>query len=114
VQYENINPIGILPYSTREDTRAWFGMGEYHVTDKLQLGAYYTHYVVASTPDQTNPANYFHDWVASSRYDINRFFYLKLEGHFIIGTGVGFYGLDNLNGLDPQTKLLVAKAGFSF
>jgi hypothetical protein len=114
VQYNDISTSGMLPYSTLQDTRAWFGMGEYHLTDKLQLGIYYTHYVVASAADQSNPANYCHDWVASSRYDLNRFFYLKLEGHFITGTGVGFYGIDNPNGLDPQTKLLVAKAGFSF
>jgi hypothetical protein len=99
--------------SSVQDTRAWFAMGSYRFTDKLQAGVYYTRYYVAGT-DQSSPANYFHDWVGSGRYDINSYLYLKLEEHFIDGNGVGFYTVNNPNGLQPQTKLLVAKAGFSF
>lgn len=113
-QYTVISEIGSQPSTNLSDTRAWFVMGAYHVTDKLQLGAYYTHYVVASAPDQSDPANYFHDWVASSRYDFDSYFYAKIEGHFIAGHGVGFYGFDNPNGLEPNTKVLIAKVGFSF
>jgi hypothetical protein len=114
VQYTDVAIGGEAPSTSLSDTRAWFAMGAYHVTDKLQMGAYYTRSVVASATDKSDPASYFHDWVLSSRYDINSYFYLKMEGHFIDGNGLGFYGFDNPNGLKPQTKLLVAKVGFSF
>jgi len=114
VQYNQFAVSGQAPYVTNSDTRAWFAMGGYHVTDKLQVGTYYTHYIVASAADKSDPANRFADWVASSRYDMNSYFYAKLEGHFIRGYGVGFYGFDNPNGLHPNTNLLVAKLGFVF
>jgi hypothetical protein len=89
-------------------------MGGYHVTNKLQLSVYRTRNTVLGVPNPSDPSNRFRDWVVSSRYDINAFFYTKLEGHFIDGAGLGFYGFDNPNGLQPQTNLLVAKVGFCF
>jgi hypothetical protein len=112
-QYTDVGIGGQTPSSSLSNTRAWFAMAGYHLTDKLQAGAYYTRYVVVGA-DQTDPVNYFRDWVASSRYDFNSHFYLKLEGHFMDGNAVGFYGIDNPNGLKPQTKLVVAKVGFYF
>jgi hypothetical protein len=113
VQYTDVAMGGEVPSSSLADTRAWFAMGGYHLTDKLQAGIYYTHYVVAAS-DQSDPVNHFRDTVVSGRYDFNSFFYSKLEGHFIDGTGLGFYGFDNPGGLKPQTRLVVAKVGFSF
>jgi hypothetical protein len=52
--------------------------------------------------------------VASSRYDINSYFYAKIEGHYIDGTGIGYYGFNNPNGLKPKTGVLAAKLGFTF
>ncbi len=74
-QYTVITVSGTAPSTNLSDTRAWFVMSGYHVTDKLQLGTYYTHYVVASAADQSDPANHFRDWVASSRYDFDSYFY---------------------------------------
>ena len=114
VQYTVIQPSGGLSSSSVVDERAWFAMGGYHVTEKFQVGSYYSHYLVASAGDASNPANYSKDWVASGRYDITSNFYGKLEGHFIDGEAAGFYGIDNPNGLKPQTRLVVAKVGFVF
>jgi hypothetical protein len=114
VQYTDLALDGAGPVASLSDTRAWFAMGGYHLTDKLQLGAYHTRYMVASAADRSDPANYFRDWVVSGKYDIDSYFYLKLEGHFIDGYGLGFYTLNNPNGFKPQTRLLVAKVGFSF
>src|ERR1700761_1814100 len=114
VQYTDATIGGGMPRTGLSDTRAWFAMAAYRLTGKLQVGAYHTRYVVASAEDKSDPGNYFHDWVLSGRYDINSYFYCKLEGHFIDGDGLGFYNFDNPNGLKPQTKLLVAKVGFSF
>lgn len=101
------------PQASTSSDRAWFAMASYHVTDRFQAGAYYTRNTVLHA-DASDPGNYFRDWVLSGRYDLNRYFYLKLEGHFIHGTGLGFYDFDNPNGLEPSTKLLVAKIGFFF
>jgi hypothetical protein len=89
-------------------------MGGYHLTDKLQVGTYYTRYVVASAANTSDPANYFHDAVVSGRFDINSNFYAKLEGHFIDGNALGFYSLNNPNALNPKTNLVVGKVGFTF
>jgi len=95
------------------DGRAWYGMGSYRLSKKLQLGSYYSHYVNKAL-DTRLPANYSKDWVASGRYDFNSYFYGKLEGHFLRGTGLGDYTSTNPNGLKPNSNMLVAKIGFNF
>ena len=89
-------------------------MAAYHLTDKLQVGSYYTRLWNAPLPSQAPPTDYFHEWVASSRYDINSNFYAKIEGHYIDGNGIGYYGFDNPNGLKPKTGVLVGNVGFTF
>jgi hypothetical protein len=114
VQYQTVNIPGSDPSTTGLDTRAWFATGAYRVTSKLQLGAYFTRYTVPSSGDVTLPENYFKDTVLSGRYDIGSHVYAKLEGHLTRGNAVGFYALDNVNGLTPTTSVLVAKAGYTF
>jgi hypothetical protein len=113
VQYQTVTIDGSAPSTSGTDTRSWFVMAGYHLTDKLQLGSYFTHSVVANS-DRTNPANYFNDVTLSGRFDFNANFYAKLEGHLIGGNADGFYTFDNPNGLMPKTNVLVAKVGFSF
>lgn len=114
VQYTNTAVEGIGPSSSLSDTRAWFALAGYHVSGKLQAGVYYTRYIVASAHDPSDPANRYRDAVVSARYDFNSNFYLKLEGHRIDGTGLGFYAFDNPDGLKPRSHVVVAKLGFSF
>lgn len=114
VQYTTVTLAGVAPSTGLSDTRAWFVMGGYHLTQKLQAGAYYTHNAVASGGDASDPLNYAWDWVASGRYDINPNFYGKIEAHFIAGEAMGFYGFDNPNDLARRTNVAVAKLGFTF
>lgn len=114
VQYQTIAQADAIPETGVVDSRSWFAMGGYHLSEKLQAGAYYTRYVNASAANDADPANHFHDWVASGRYDFDANFYCKLEGHFIDGNGVGFYSFNNPDDLKPKTKLMVAKIGFTF
>jgi len=114
VQYQTVSIDGSAPATSGLDTRAWFAMGGYHVTDKLQLGTYYTRYTVPSAGDNSNSANFFKDAVISGRYDINAHLYTKVEGHLIHGNALGFYALDNSNALVPTTNLVVAKVGVTF
>jgi hypothetical protein len=95
------------------DTRSWYGMGQYRFTKKIQGGSYYSHYVNKAM-NTSLPENYSKDWVVSGRYDFNSYFYAKLEGHFLHGTGLGYYASTNPNGLKPNSNILAAKIGFSF
>jgi hypothetical protein len=88
-------------------------MGSYRVWKKFQVGSYYSHYVNKAL-DTSLPANYAKDWVVSGRYDFNSYFYGKIEGHFLHGTGLGYYTSTNANGLRPNSNMLAAKIGFSF
>jgi hypothetical protein len=114
VQYQTITVDETDPATSVSDGRGWFAMGGYHLTSKLQAGAYYSHYLLASGGDSSDPVNYSNDWVVSGRYDIHPKVYAKMEGHFIKGQGLGFYSFNNLNELQPKTNLLVAKIGFTF
>jgi hypothetical protein len=100
-----------MPYPV--DQRAWYPMASYSVMKRLQLGGYYSHYV-NKAGDRSLPANYSKDWVISGRYDFNDYFYGKLEGHFLHGTGLGYYASTNPDGLKPNSNLLAARIGFSF
>ena len=100
-----------MPYLV--DQRAWYPMASYSVMKRLQIGGYYSHYV-NKAGDTSLPANYSKDWVISGRYDFNNYFYGKLEGHFLHGTGLGYYTSTNPDGLKPNSNLLAARIGFSF
>ena len=114
VQYQTVTQDGIDPATSVQDTRAWFAMADYRVTNKIQLGSYYTRYLLASGGDNSDSANYFHDVVISARYDVNGHIYAKAEGHLVDGNALGFYAPDNVNGLQPKTNLVVLKTGFTF
>jgi hypothetical protein len=105
---------GMPPDMESDDSHTWFVMGGYHFTDKFQAGVYYSSELSASPRDNSDPANFGHDWAISGRYDFNSYLYGKLEGHIIDGNVGGFYDFDNPNGLASHTNLLVAKLGFTF
>lgn len=88
-------------------------MGSYRLLKKLHVGGYYSHYVNKAL-DTSQPASYSNDWVVSSRYDFDSFFYAKLEQHFLRGDALGYYASTNPNGLNPNSNILAAKIGFSF
>ncbi|SNT00167.1 hypothetical protein SAMN05421770_103411 [Granulicella rosea] len=98
---------------TTYDLKAWYAMFSYRVNTKLQIGAYYSHYLYA--PGMASYAsNNSKDLVLSGRYDFNQNFYAKVETHFLHGTALGYYPDDNPDGVRPRTNLAVAKLGFSF
>jgi hypothetical protein len=105
--------IGPAVIPVPQDARSWYAMGSYRLWKKFQVGSYYSHYVNKAL-DTSLPANYAKDWVVSGRYDFNSYFYGKIEGHFLHGTGLGYYTSTNANGLRPNSNMLAAKIGFSF
>jgi hypothetical protein len=104
---------GPAAFSDRSDQRIWFAMGSYRLLKKFQVGSYYSHYINKGL-DTNLPANYSKDRVVSGRYDFNAHFYGKIEGHFLQGTGLGYYESTNPNSLKPNSNMLAAKIGFSF
>jgi hypothetical protein len=100
-----------IPYPV--DQRSWYTMASFQVMKKLQVGGYYSHYV-NQAGDTSLPANYSKDWVLSGRYDFNNYFYGKLEGHFLRGTGLGYYTATNPEGLKTNSNMITARVGFSF
>jgi len=94
------------------DQRSWYPMVSYRVTGKLQVGTYYSHYV-NKAGDTTLPENYSKDWAISGRYNFNANFYGKVEGHFLHGTGIGYFSGTNPDGLKPQANMIAARVGFT-
>lgn len=113
------------------DSRAWYVSGSWHVQKHFEIGSYYSHYTVTNaeggpaavlSPPQTDtslPQNHVYDKVAAVRCDLNRFVYVKVEGHFMNGYGIssypdGFYPQQNPQGFKPSTNALVVRTGFHF
>jgi len=117
--------------SAQADVRGWYVSGSYRVAKRLQLGSYYSHYSMTTVyggilgmvfpprVDTSRPENHIYDKVVSARIDLNRFWNVKLEGHFMDGYGDGpfpdgFYPGDNPAGFKPNTNALVVRTGLSF
>jgi len=117
-----------LPFVYRWDgsNTGWFGSVAYRITKRLELGTYNSRYYVdfssvPGSPDENpDPASHhIFDQTATARFDINRFWNVKVEGHFIDGYGDiysahGFYLRNNSDGLKPKTNMLVLRTGFNF
>jgi hypothetical protein len=114
------------------DVRTWYVAGTWRLSKRLKLGSYYSHYTVTDVyggalseqgepnlTDRSEPGNHVYDKVISARLDVNRFWDLKIEGHFIDGyasTGypAGFYPMQNPAGFKTNTNALVVRTGFHF
>ena len=95
------------------DQRSWYPMVSYELSKRLQVGTYYSHYV-NKAGDVSLPENYSKDWALSGRYNFNANFYSKAEVHFLHGTGIGYYGGTNPDGLEPDTVMVAGRVGFTF
>jgi hypothetical protein len=113
------------------DVRGWYISGTYRLTRKLSAGSYYSRYAVtesfggvlaqtsANALDTSQPDNHIYDKVVSARLDVNRFWNLKIEAHFMDGFAnagypAGFYPKNNVNGFKQNTNALVVKSSFHF
>ncbi len=114
------------------DVRGWYVSGAYRILHRLELGSYYSRYSITSVfsgglaaqgvPNQTDtslPANHIYDKAITARVDLKKFWYMKIEGHFMNGYGAstypdGFYPQVNPQGIKPDTNALVLKTGVYF
>ena len=113
------NPANILPPSMMKGDAA-FVAASYRPIDMVEVGSYYSYYVADLSVPSSDPTNHIYDKVVSGRLDLNRFWHVKVEGHFMDGVGPvyplarGFYVRDNPMGMQPKTKMLVIRTGVNF
>src|SRR5581483_18549 len=93
-----LGQVGAVPVAAEIDQRSWYPMVSYQLMKKLQVGTYYSHYI-NKAGDPSLAENYSKDWTISGRYNFNANFYGKVEGHFLHGTGIGYYESVNPNEL---------------
>ena len=118
--YLNARIDGMFPFVT--NVHGWYVSGAYQIARRWQVGSYYSNYSIKVPTSVFGPQENGHDYdkVVSARFDLNRFVNIKVEGHFMNGVGSpdyypnGFYGVDNPQGLKPNTKALVVKTSFKF
>jgi len=108
------------------DARSWYISGAYRICKRLEIGSYYSRFVPDWSKDPSPPGNHIYDKVVSARFDLTKFWTVKVEGHFIDGYGAmdsarGFYdfGSSTVLGaisatMKPKTNLLMIRTGFSF
>ncbi|HEV2647260.1 MAG TPA: hypothetical protein VGU46_12920 [Acidobacteriaceae bacterium] len=102
---------GLPPSFFLIDDHAFYVMGSWRITSKLSGGLYF-----GSTVDHKadyGDARYAKDWALAARYDFNSFLYAKVEQHWIDGTDIAFYAVNNDN-IQPNTKMTLLKMGVSF
>jgi hypothetical protein len=97
--------------------------GSYRVIKRLELGSYYSRYTITSSflnlSDTSLPSGHDYDKAVTGRVDLNRFWNVKVEGHFMDGFGFGpypngFYPQENPTGFKSTTNAMVLKTGFNF
>jgi hypothetical protein len=105
----------LFPKTSTVSERA-YGMAAYRVTNWFHPSIYYS----VLYPDETKRRgreNQQHDLAATLRFDINSFWLVKLEGHYMHGTAALTPALNNgkpLAALDEDWGLLMIKTTVSF
>lgn len=115
-------------FEIQTDIRPWYVSGSYRINKRLELGSYYSHFIIngninvpgqSFSPSVSDPDRHLYDKVVTARIDLKRFWYAKIEGHFMDGYGGyyypdGFYPMVNPQGVTPNTNALVIKSGLYF
>jgi hypothetical protein len=94
----------------------WYVAGAYRLNPHVEVGAYNSQYEFLGFP----ATDHLFDRVATVRFDLTSRWDLKVEGHFMTGTGGaeegaahGFYLFDNPT-LQPTTRMLIVRTGWNF
>jgi hypothetical protein len=96
----------LLPEDTTNER--YYVMGSYRVTPWFTPGAYYSGYY-ANVDERHGRAAYQHDVAGTLRFDVNQYWLVKLEGHWMHGTAA----LDSsLNDDKPLSELALNWGAF--
>jgi hypothetical protein len=113
-----LTEIASLGLQHDQSSSGFFVAAAYRVSKRLEVGAYNSRFYVDSPTLPQAAANHIFDQTITARVDINRFWNVKIEGHFMDGYGDiysahGFYSRDNPN-LKPKTNMLIIRTGLNF
>jgi hypothetical protein len=102
-----------------QSNKGWFVSAAYHLTSRLEVGAYNSRFYIDHPSTTEAAANHIFDQTVTARFDITKFWDLKVEEHFIDGYGDlysahGFYLRSNPTGTKPKTDLFIVRTGFYF
>jgi hypothetical protein len=119
---ENIWLASPLPSFNGPDNlgeQGFFASAAWRVNKKLEVGTYHSRYYVDQAEEPGAQFNHIYDQAVTARVDLTSFWNVKIEGHFMDGTGDlysahGFYLRDNATGLAHKTDMLVIRTGFAF
>ncbi len=108
----------IISPEAEVDSEGYYVSASYRFTGWLELGAYYSEYYPNKDDKDgeyavPNYSAWSKDFVLSVRFDINKHWTFKLEGHSIDGTGM-IFSSDNPDGTDKSWFLFAAKTTFYF
>src|SRR5467141_3909369 len=109
VKTESSNP-SLFPEGSTTSERAYV-LASYRVNSWLQAGTYYSR-LVPDVDRRTFPAGMQHDFALTLRFDVNRYWLIKAEGHYMRGTaGLSPSLNDNrpLSSLTPDWALFAVK-----
>lgn len=118
-------------YVRNLDDSAWFGSVSYRVNQRVEVGTYNSRYYIDHPAALDNPGmpppakSVYHifDHAVTLRLDLAKFWNLKMEGHFMDGTGDPFspHGFHvRVNGpppygtLQPTTNFFILRSGWDF
>lgn len=91
------------------DKEGYYGMATYRLTDYLELGTYYS--VWYPNKDNKDNNNYHKDTALTTRFDLNDFWILKIEGHHMKGVAEVDASTETI---EDTWYLFAAKVTYSF
>lgn len=118
-EFTDLSMVPAVYARAQTPSRAWFGAASYRVHEMLEVGSYYSNYIYNLNNAHSLSNNHIYDTAISGRVDLNKFWNVKVEGHFIDGTGNltlarGFYRRSNVSGFNAKTRMLVVRTGVNF
>ena len=114
VKTESSNP-SMFPESSVTSERAYLS-GSYRASAWLQAGAYYSR-LVPNVDRRIWPDGLQHDFALTLRFDVNQYWLIKAEGHYLRGTAglsTSLNGNRSLSALEPHWALFALKTTASF
>jgi hypothetical protein len=96
--------------------KAYYTAAAYRISSRLELGSYFSQ-MRAATSYAGNGHEF--DKVMTARFDITKYWNVKVEGHFMNGNGsktipYGFYPQANPSGYQDKTPMLIVRTGWNF
>ena len=110
---------GKVPGGNPADARSWYTSAAYRFCKWFELGTYHSRFYNDWGTLHSANTNHIFDQSFTARFDLTKFWNVKIERHFLDGYGVsgsfqGFYAAQNRAGFQPKTNVWMVRTGFNF